>query len=124
VTLLRLDPFREFDRLAERAPSVGARAMRGMPMDALRRGDEFIAHLDVPGVDLDDIDLTVERNVVSIRVRQLPARREGDEVLVDERPHDECARQFFLGDNLDAERLSADARDGVLTCPAGRSRGH
>jgi HSP20 family protein len=115
VTLMRFDPFRELDRLAEQTLSVGARALRSMPMEALRRGDEFIVHLDVPGVALDDIDLTVERNVVSIRVRRLPARREGDEVLIDERPHGEFARQLFLGDNLDAERLTADARDGVLT---------
>ncbi len=115
MTLMRFDPFRELDRLAEQTLSVAARGLRSMPMEALRRGDEFIVHLDVPGVGLDDIDLTVERNVVSIRVRRLPARREGDEVLIDERPHGEFARQLFLGDNLDAERLTADARDGVLT---------
>jgi HSP20 family protein len=115
VTLMRFDPFRELDRLAEQTMSVGARALQSMPMEALRRGDEFIVHLDVPGVGLDDIDLTVERNVVSIRVRRLPARQEGDEVLIDERPHGEFARQLFLGDNLDADRLTADARDGVLT---------
>jgi len=115
VTLMRFDPFRELDRLAEQTLSVGARALRSMPMEALRRGDEFIVHLDVPGVAIDDIDLTVERNVVSIRVHRPPARQEGDEVLIDERPHGEFARQLFLGDNLDAERLTADARDGVLT---------
>jgi HSP20 family protein len=115
VTLMRFDPFRELDRLAEQTVSVGARGLRSMPMEALRRGDVFIVHLDVPGVGLDDIDLTVERNVVSIRVRRLPARQEGDEVLIDERPHGEFARQLFLGDNLDADRLTADARDGVLT---------
>jgi HSP20 family protein len=115
VTLMRLDPFREFDRLTEQTLSLGARALRSLPMEALRRGDEFIVHLDVPGVGLDDIDLTVERNVVSIRVRRLPARREGDEVLADERPHDEFSRQLFLADSLYAERLTADARDGVLT---------
>ena len=36
-------------------------------------------------------------------------------MLIDERPHGEFARQLFLGDNLDADRLTADARDGVLT---------
>jgi HSP20 family protein len=115
VTLMRFDPFRELDRLAEQTMSVGARAVHSMPMEALRRGDEFIVHLDVPGVGPDDIDLTVERNVVSIRVRRLPDRQEGDEVLIDERPHGEFARQLFLGDNLDADRLTADTRDGVLT---------
>ncbi len=115
MTLMRFDPFRELDRLAEQTLSVGARALRSMPMEALRRGEQFIVHLDVPGVGSDDIDLTVERNVVSVRVRRLPDRQEGDELLIDERPYGEFARQLFLGDNLDADRLTADVRDGVVT---------
>jgi HSP20 family protein len=126
---MQFDPFQELEQLAEQVPSVGARALRSMPMGAPRRGDEFIGHLDVPGIGLDDVDLTVERNVVGIRVRQLPARRESDEVLVDERLRDEFIRQLFLGDNLAADR-SSEAPNVVAgsgraqACSAGRSRGH
>ncbi|WP_324273198.1 Hsp20/alpha crystallin family protein [Blastococcus brunescens] len=112
---MRFDPFRELDRLAEQTLAVGTRAARSMPMEALRRGDELLVHLDVPGVPDEDIDLTVERNDVSVRVRRAPARQEGDEVVIDERPYGEFARQLFLGENLDPDRLSADTRDGVLT---------
>jgi HSP20 family protein len=112
---MRFDPFRELDRLAEQTLAVGTRAAHSMPMEALRRGDELLVHLDVPGVSSEDIQLTVERNVVSVRVSRLPTRQEGDEVLIDGRPHGEFARQLFLGDNLDADRLTADAQDGVLT---------
>ena len=115
MTLLRFDPFRELDRLTEQAMSVTARVARSMPIEALRRGEEFLIHVDLPGVDPADIDVTVERNVVSIKARRDPARQDGDEVLVDERPHGEFSRQLLLGDNLDAERLEADLTDGVLT---------
>lgn len=115
MTLLRFDPFRELDRLTEQAMSVTARVARSMPIEALRRGEEFIIYVDLPGVDSDDTDVTVERNVVSIRARRSSPRRDGDEVLVDERPHGEFGRQLLLGDNLDAERLQADLTDGVLT---------
>lgn len=115
MTLMRFDPFRELDRLAEQTLSVGARALRTMPMEALRRGDQFLVYLDVPGVHPEDIDLTVERNVVSVRARRAPARQEGDEVIIDERPYGEFARQLFLGDNLDPDGMSADTRNGVLT---------
>jgi HSP20 family protein len=115
VTLLRFDPFRELDRLAEQTLSVGARALRTMPMEALRRGNQFLIYLDVPGVHPEDIDLTVERNVVSVRARRAPARREGDEVIIDERPYGEFARQLFLGDNLDPDGMTADTANGVLT---------
>jgi HSP20 family protein len=111
---MRFDPFRELDRLAEQTLSAGSRAIRTMPMEALRRGDEFKVYIDLPGVLSDDIDLTVERNVVSVRARRAPAHQEGDEVLIDERPYGEFNRQLFLGDNLDPDRLSADSRDGVL----------
>jgi HSP20 family protein len=112
---MRFDPFRELDRLAEQTLSAGTRAVHSMPMEALRRGDELLVHLDVPGVPREDIELTVERNVVSVRVRRVPARQEGDEVIIDERPYGEFTRQLFLGDNLDVDRMAADTKDGVLT---------
>ena len=65
-------------------------------MMALRRGDTFIVDLDLPGVVEDDVELTVERNVVTIRGRRAPARQEGDEVIIDERPYGEFTRQLFL----------------------------
>jgi HSP20 family protein len=115
MTLMRFDPFRELDRLAEQTLAAGGRAVRTLPMEALRRGDELLVHLDVPGVARDDIDLTVERNVVSVRVRRVPARQEGDEVIIDERLYGDFTRQLFLGDNLDPDRMTADTSDGVLT---------
>jgi HSP20 family protein len=114
MTLMRFDPFRELDRLAEQALAVGARATRSMPMEALRRGEEFLVFLDLPGVQRDDVDVTVERNVVSIRARRVPQRQEDDEVIVDERPYGEFARQLFLGENLDPSGLTADMDNGVL----------
>lgn len=113
MALMRFDPFRELDRLAEQAMPRGA--ARGLPMEALRRGDEFDVFLDIPGVKDDDVDITVENNVVSIRARRMPQRREGDEVIVDERVYGEFTRQLFLGENLDPGGLAADVANGVLT---------
>ena len=114
MTLMRFDPFRELDRLADQA-LTGARAARTLPMEALRRGDQFLVSIDVPGTEAKDIDLTVERNVVEITTRRRPIRQEGDEVIVDERPQGEFRRQLFLGDNLDPDHLSAVCDRGVLT---------
>ena len=98
--LMRFDPFRQFEQIMEQN-FAGTRTPRTVPMTALRRGDTFIVDLDLPGVVEDDVELTVERNV-------------GDEVIIDERPYGEFTRQLFLGDNLDAGRMTADLRDGVL----------
>ena len=110
---MRFDPFRELDRLAERAFS-GLGARRTMAMEAVRRGDEFIVQFDLPGVREQDIDVTVERNVLTVHARREPDRQEGDEVIVDERPYGEFSRQLYLGENLDADRLSAQVSDGLL----------
>jgi HSP20 family protein len=113
MTLMRFDPFRELDRLAEQ--TMAARGPRAMPMEAFRRGDEFVVALDLPGVAEEDVDVTVERNVVTVRASRRPLRGEGDELLIDERPQGEFSRQLFLGDNLDTARLSARVERGVLT---------
>ncbi|MFC0432528.1 Hsp20/alpha crystallin family protein [Kutzneria buriramensis] len=120
MTLMRFDPFRDLDRLTEQAFGRGARAM---PMEAFRRGDEFVVALDVPGVDPADVDVTVEHNVVSVRAGRRPLHADGDELVIDERPQGEFSRQLFLGDNLDSTKLSANVDRGVLmiTVPVAES---
>lgn len=113
--LLRFDPFREFDRLTEQLASTASRAPRAFPMDAYRRGDQFIVEFDIPGVEPASIELTVEQNVLTVRAERRFEPREGDEVIVAERPQGTYARQVFLGDALDAERVQANCQLGVLT---------
>jgi HSP20 family protein len=110
--LLRFDPFRELDRLTEQmwAPPVA----RAVPMDAVRRGDRLVVTFDLPGVDADTIDLSVERNQLTLTAERAIARDEGDEVLVAERPHGSYTRRVFLGENLDTDRIEAEYHDGVL----------
>ena len=114
MAVMRFDPFRDFDRLTEQLMG-GTRGMRAIPMEAYRRGDQIFIHLDLPGVTPDDVDITLERNVVAIKAERRSPRQEGDEVIIDERPQGSFSRQLFLGDNLDAERLNASYDLGVLT---------
>jgi HSP20 family protein len=113
--LIRFDPFREFDRLTEQLASTATRVPRGFPMDAYRHGDQFIIEFDLPGVEPASIDLTVEQNVLSVRSERRFEPREGDEVLVAERPHGTYSRQLLLGDTLDSENVQANYAHGVLT---------
>lgn len=114
--LMRFDPFRELDRMTEQLWRDAGRAVPPMvPMDAYRHGDQFVVHIDVPGVDPEAIDLTVEKNVLTVTARRERAFEEADEVLVAERPLGEFRRQLFLGDQLDTENIAADYDNGVLT---------
>ena len=110
--LMRFDPFRELDRLAQ-APWGAARP--AMPMDAYRRNGDFVVHFDVPGVDPASIDLTVEKNVLTVTAERHFPRQEGDEITVSERPQGRFNRQLFLGESLDPEKIQANYDKGVLT---------
>jgi HSP20 family protein len=110
--LMRFDPFRELDRLTQ-VPWGGSRP--AMPMDAYRRNGNFVVHFDLPGIDPGTIDLTVEKNVLTVTAERRFAKQEGDEITVSERPQGRFSRQLFLGESLDPENISANYDQGVLT---------
>jgi HSP20 family protein len=111
--LMRFDPFRELDQVAQQVLRQTPRP--GAPMDAYRHGDQFIVQFDLPGVDPSSIDLTVEKNVLSVTATRSRSFDEGDEVLVAERPQGEFRRQLFLGEQLDTDNIGAEYDSGVLT---------
>jgi HSP20 family protein len=117
--LMRTDPFHALDRLAQQAlaGATGTWARpAAVPMDAYRLGDEFVVELDLPGVDPAAVELSVERNVLTVKAERRPTvRDEQVELQVSERTHGVFSRQLFLGDTLDTDRIRADYDAGVLT---------
>jgi HSP20 family protein len=116
--LMRTDPFRDLDRITQQVFGNSGTWSHpsAMPMDAYRSGHEFVVVFDLPGVDPDAIDLSVERNVLTVRAERRP-NPVGEEVemQVAERPLGVFSRQLFLGDTLDTERVAASYEAGVLT---------
>jgi HSP20 family protein len=112
--LMRTDPFRDLDRLAQQVLGTPARPV-AMPIDAYRRGDEFVVEFDLPGVESASIELTVEKNVLTVHAQRKRLDIEGVKVLVGERPQGTFSRQLFLGETLDTDRIDANYADGVLT---------
>jgi HSP20 family protein len=112
--LMRTDPFRDFDRLAQQVLGAGTTSRPAvMPMDAWREGDSFVIEFDLPGVRPETVDIDVERNVLTLRAERTP--RNGDwEMLAAERPTGLFSRQLVLGDNLDLEHIDASYDAGVL----------
>ena len=110
--LMGFDPFRQLDRwaaeVAGNRPSV-------VPMDAYRHGDRFMVQFDLPGIDPGSLDLTVDKDVLTVSAERSWQPYEGQDVLICERPQGTFTRQLFLGDNLDAEHTEASYDHGVLT---------
>src|SRR5206468_1256817 len=91
VMLMRFDPFREIDRMTEEAFRRPSR----MPMDAYRRGHLSVVNFDLPGVDANTIDLTVEQNTLTVTAERTWVPVEGDELVIAERPQGTFIRQLL-----------------------------
>ena len=111
--LRQFENLREYDRLTEEL--LSQRRVRPIPVDAYRRGNEFKVHLDLPGVDPDSIELTVEKDVLSVRATRTWVPAEDDEIQMAERAYGEFGRQLFLAGSLDLELITATYENGVLT---------
>ena len=111
--LMRTDPFREFDRLTASVFGTPARPA-AMPIDAFRSGDTFVVEFDLPGVSAETIDLTIERNVLTVHAKRERQSAEAAELIVSERPFGTFSRQLFLGETLDTDHIVARYTDGVL----------
>ena len=107
------DPFRGLDRLTSQLLS-GTRTPMAMPMDVWQSGDGYHVALDLPGVDPGSVEITSERNVLTIRAERRPEYGESDKVLVAERPHGQYTRQLQVGDALDSGNVAASYHNGVL----------
>lgn len=112
--LIRTDPFRELDRLAQQIIGTQARPA-AMPMDAWRESDQFVMEFDLPGVDPGSIDLDVEQNVLTVRAERRPRTGQDTELLAAERPVGSFSRQVILGESLDADNVKASYDAGVLS---------
>jgi HSP20 family protein len=111
--LMQFEPFREFDRLTQEL--LSEHRVRQIPLDAYRRGDEFKVHFDLPGADAGSIELTVEKDVLTVRATRTWTRAENDQIEVTERAQGEFRRQLLLGESMDRDHITASYEDGVLT---------
>jgi HSP20 family protein len=111
--LMRSDPFADFDRLSRQV--WGNTRFTFMPVDAYRHDDRFWLHVDLPGVDPEAVDLTVEKNTLTITANREWQREDDMQIVLNERPTGTFSRQFFLGEGLDPDRIEAGYDHGVLT---------
>jgi HSP20 family protein len=106
-----IDPLAELDRLAR--DMTNRQSL--MPVDAYRFDDKFFLHFDLPGVDPESIDITMERNTLTVTAERNWHPIEEATVLLRERRQGTITRRFRLGDGLDADRIEAGYDHGVLT---------
>ncbi len=112
VMLARFEPFRPLDPIAEQF--LSERRSWQIPVDAYRRGNEYKVLLDLPGSDPGSIELSVEKDLLTVRAKRTWTRAEDDQVQIAERGQGEFSRQLFLGEGLDREKITASYENGLL----------
>jgi HSP20 family protein len=111
MLLSTFDPFVEFHR-ALRTADGGHSAMR---MDAVRRDHEVELRFDLPGIDTDSIDVTVDRGVLTVSATRTDEYAEGEKPYIRERISGSFTRRIRLSDSVDADRIAASYDGGVLS---------
>ncbi|WP_327581398.1 Hsp20/alpha crystallin family protein [Nonomuraea sp. NBC_00507] len=117
MLLTSIDPFfqefeRQFDRLARQTFGTEGAVM---PMDGLRRDDDVVLRFDLPGIDPDSIEVTVDRGVLSVTARREEEIEENERLFVRERPMGSFTRRVYLSEHLDSDKIDAGYANGVLT---------
>ena len=119
MPLTSYDPFtQEFDRLARRVfgTTNGAVSRRSvMPMDVIRRKDEVELRFDLPGIDPESLEVTVDRGVLTVSAKRAEEYAEGENPYRRERVMGTFTRRISLSDALDSEKIDAAYAGGVLT---------
>ena len=108
-----VDTFEEMDRMMT---SFGGRLRGGiMPMDAFEKEGIYTLRFDLPGVDPDHVDLTVEGGLLTVTAERGVEDTEEATWLLRERPSGTHRREVRLGDRLDTGKVTASYDNGVLT---------
>ena len=119
MPLTSYDPFtQEFDRLARRVfgATNGAVSRRSvMPMDVIRRKDEVELRFDLPGIDPESLEVTVDRGVLTVSAKRAEEYAEGENPYRRERVMGTFTRRVSLSDTIDAEKIDAGYTNGVLS---------
>jgi HSP20 family protein len=116
--VLRFDPFSDIDSIAKSllGADLGAsRVPRFMPMDLYRVGDHYVLNADLPGVDPGTVDVSVDHGLLTLSATRTASSDENMQWLASERFAGTYRRQLSLGENIDADKISATYNNGVLS---------
>ena len=123
MTVVRYEPWalvsrlqKEVDRLFGAPLTTAADSGAWLPpVDIHEEGNQFVLHVDLPGVDPKAVEITSDQGVLTIRGQREDTRKESREGFRRiERISGEFQRRFSLPDSADAQNIKAKVTNGVL----------
>jgi HSP20 family protein len=122
VLARRINPFHAFDdlldgincRAANRSPGDGHTASN-LAVDIREDQNGLVIEAELPGFTGDQIDLSVDRNVLTIAAeRKVETEDKKDGYHLRERRYGRMERSFRLPDTADGENVAAELKNGLL----------
>src|SRR6267378_631056 len=128
MSIVRYDPFRDLRTLQEEVNRLfSTNLTRGFGEEGIARGawnpsvdiyenkDQIVLEAELPGMNREDFDLSVENNVITLRgERRFEKKEETDNYHRVERAYGSFTRSFTMPNSVSAEGATADYRNGVL----------
>src|SRR6266436_2442525 len=128
MSIVRYDPFRDLRTLQDEVnrlfstsltPSFGdegiGRGAWNPSVDIYENKDQIVLEAELPGMNREDFELTIENNVVTLRgERRFEKKEDTDNYHRVERSYGSFLRSFTLPNTVTAEGANADYRNGVL----------
>lgn len=110
-----LDLFNEFDRMVDEMDNWTSRNWR-LALDVSENDDAFMVEAALPGIDPDELDITLEDNILTIQ-GETKAEREVEESRyhLRERRFGRFSRSLQLPTAINADAVEAEYKNGVLT---------
>jgi HSP20 family protein len=128
MPITRFDPYREFSTLQDRMnrlfgdvyvrdEDVAQRGTWAPSVDIFETdGRDLVIKAELPDMTRDDIEVTVESNTLTIRgTKKLPTDVKEEQFRRIERSYGAFARSFTLPNTVDATKVGAEYKNGVLT---------
>ncbi len=100
---------------ASNAERVRGEATYRPVVDIIERESELLLVADVPGASAEDIDIRFDRGELTICAKVEPRRKEGAGPLISEYGVGSFCRTFRIGEDIDAQQIAGETRNGVLT---------
>ncbi len=108
-------PFGDLDQVLNQLGGELPVPLGGVAVDLLDRGDDYLVRANVPGVEREDIELTLRDGQLTITVDwEAATTTEEGEYVTRERRHTSHSRTISLPEGVDAADASATLTDGVL----------
>ena len=100
--------------LKERSEKTRPRKVYSPAVDIVERKEDILLIADMPGVDDKSLEITIEKDVITLDGRMDTKLPEGHRLLISEYGTGDYHRVFNLSDEIDKEKIMATVKHGVL----------